>query len=138
MLSSSTILSTATIIPFHTAQRHPFASYYLPQPHVHEVTEVREPKGKYQSTPTAQHLVNMATELSDQMNRLHALNRFFYVLIEGLVKDVELLNDDVLYGLWLNMRWLSEQSASVHATVNDLRHCIQQLQATEDKANTKG
>lgn len=95
--------------------------------------QVREPGADYSVDPppseegaTELDVVGMVTKVTDQMDNLHALNSYFYIAIEGMMKDVEILDEEVLWGLWLNMRWLRERSEEVRSAVNELHRTLRE------------
>ena len=107
-------------LPLHTLQvREPGADYTADPP---------DPEDKHtkEDKPTEADPVTMATNLTDQMDNLHALNSYFYIAIEGLMKDVEILDEEVLWGLWLNMRWLHERSEAARSAAKDLHGALRE------------
>ena len=86
---------------------------------------------KAEAEPTMEQLGAQAVKLCDEMENLHTLNSYFFIAIEGLVKDVEILTEEVLFGLWLNMRWLHERSEEVRAAVRDLHTTIRDTRTAD-------
>lgn len=105
-------------------------------PHYH----INEPDENY-ITDSAQETVKnpkeLAVKLCDQINDLHALNCFFYIMIERLLNDQQILNEEALFGYWLNVRWLQKQSEQVKEEANQLHFTLQQIfEIDEDQKNT--
>lgn len=105
--------------------------------------QVREPDTDYTASApdtetqdghdsSLEEIQKQATDFYDQMKNLHSLNSFFYITIEGMVKDVEILTEEVLFGLWLNMRWLHQESEQVRAAAKSLHTAINSIDEETD------
>ena len=44
------------------------------------------------------------------------------------MKNVEILDEEVLFGLWLNMRWLRERSEEVRSAANKLHRTLREAE----------
>ena len=127
---------------FYMTQKHQYLQDNVVQLKDRYRPVVREPGADYttgssdstakaEAEPTMEQLGAQAVKLCDEMENLHALNSYFFIAIEGLVKDVEILTEEVLFGLWLNMRWLHKRSEEVRAAVRDLHTTIRDTRTAD-------
>ncbi len=114
--------------------------YTYPTPATNEM-QIREPESEYSDTKSdaedafnRQDMIEKMTQLSDQVNDLHALNSYFYITTEMLLKNADLLTKDALYGFWLNVCWLHQQNDEMKRLANDIHSAICDAEEKDDSA----